>query len=105
MATKILNLDEIETGVEKSFILNGKTHTMKPLSVMEFVAQTKRLDEMRASEASLSDSFEFMVDSICKAFPTVERDEVVRLDIGRIQKLTDYINADLEAEKEEGNVS
>lgn len=105
MATKILNLDEIETGVEKSFILGGKTHVMKPLSVLEFIAQTKRLEEMRASDPSAEASLEFMVDSICKAFPTVDRQDVYSLDMPRIQKLTDYINADLEAEADEGNAS
>lgn len=105
MATKILNLDEIETGVEKAFILGGKTHVMKPLSVLEFITQTKRLEEMRATDASAEASLEFMVDSICKAFPTVAREDVYALDMDRVRQLTDYINTDLEAEAEEGNVS
>lgn len=105
MAAKILNLDEIDTGIEKAFTLGGKTHKMKPLSVMDFIAQTKRLDEMKATDASAEDNLNFMIDCVVAAFPTVTREEVAALDLGRIRKLTDYINADLEAETEEGNVS
>lgn len=104
MSTKILNLDEIDTGVEKSFVMAGETHTMVPLTVEAFIKQSKRLDEIRAgSNADSEENFLFMIDSIIAAFPTVPREALMKLPVPKLWKLVDYINTDLEAEAEEGN--
>lgn len=106
MKTKILNLDEIDTGVEKSFIHKGDTHTMVPLSVEDFIKQTKRLEEIRAADNGNSEeNFLFMVDSIVSAFPSIARDDLMKMPTPKLWKLIDYINTDLEAEAEEGNAS
>lgn len=105
MATKILNLDEIETGTEKSFVWKGKTHVMQPLSVGEYVNQLKRLGTLKDDgEASVETHVEFMIDAVCKAFPTIDRSEVEAMDLKKIQMLSEYVNAEVEAESEEGNV-
>lgn len=106
MATKILNLDDLEVGVEKSFILKGHTHSMTPLSVEAYLKQVKRLEAMKAEAAgSAEENLHFMIDTIIEAFPTVPREDLLSLSFERLNKLTEFINADLEAETEEGNAN
>lgn len=107
MATKILNLDDLEVGVEKSVVIKGKTHNMVPLSVETYIQQVKRLEQMRANEdaGSAEENLYFMIDSIITAFPTAPREDLLKLTFEQLKRLTDYINTDLEAEAEEGNAS
>jgi DNA-binding GntR family transcriptional regulator len=108
MATKLLNLDELEVGVEKSVVIGGVTHVMVPLSVESYIQQVKRLEQIRAADdeaASAEDNLFFMIDSILSAFPSMKREDLTRLSFVHLRKLTDYINSDLEAETEEGNVN
>ena len=101
--SNLLNLDEIEVGDEKSFVFNGKTHTMTPLSVGDYIKQVKALESMK--EASQEDTFNFMIKSVCAAFPTLSEAEAKKMTFLQIKLLMDHVQGDVTEEMEEGNDS
>ena len=56
--TKVLNLDELETSLDKTVVIKGVEYAMKALSVEDFINQMKEIDaatghDMTANHLSL----------------------------------------------------
>jgi len=101
--SNLLNLDEIDVGDEKSFIFNGNTHVMTPLSVGDYIKQVKTLENMK--DASQEDSFNFMIKSVCAAFPSLTEAEAKKMTFPQIEMLMTHVQGDVTEEMEEGNDS
>lgn len=100
---KIINLDEVEVSIPKEFVFKGKTHKMKPLSVGDFIKNAQRLEAMKGQESTDSDAVNMMVDLVMTAFPSLDRADVLELDLQKLQVLTAYIQDDVTEETEAGN--
>ena len=98
----ILNLDTLETGSEKVIIIGGEEHQMHPFSVQDFIEQMKSISG--AEDAAPEEAFELVVDSIVRAFPTLDRDDILGLEMPKLNAIYEFIRATTEEEVAEGNV-
>lgn len=109
--TAMLNLDELETPT-KVLRLNGREHTMRDMTVQEFIdasAEAKRARE-RAAEQTVDEQVAEVVDQIAKAFPTLGEDELAALPLPKLTALLEFtikppeaIAAEVEAQAKQGN--
>jgi hypothetical protein len=74
--TKVLNLDALETTVERVIVLKGVEYKMKPFTVEGFVNQMKEIEEIGDREPSGSEVYATSVKMIQRAFPDLT-DEVL----------------------------
>ena len=102
MSTNFLNLDEFEGDEEKSFTYKGQTHVMQPLSVGDFIKQTKQLAKIKETGDETA-AASFMLDSIMAVFPTLPKKDAETLNMARIDKIWELVNGTLEEAKAEGN--
>lgn len=104
---KILNLDELDVGLEKSIVLNGKTHVMQPFQVRDYVELLKTIKEgddiEKSPVATTDDLVTQMVKGITKSFPTLTEDEILDLPLPKIRTIYEFIQAVVQAENEQGN--
>lgn len=91
--TKILNLDELEASVDKVLIFKGVSHEYRPYTVGEFITVMKTAEARdKAGEHSVSESVEYMVETINRSFPTVSSDDLRGLSLDRLRLITDFVN-------------
>lgn len=98
---KILNLDEVETNLDRAIVLGGKTYNMRPMSVEDYIAQMKDMATAE-KEKDPAQLFELMVASVCRAFPTLKEPVARKMNLAQLQKLTIFIQAVTEDETETG---
>lgn len=104
---KILDLDDLaKTDPEIVLKLAGKSHVMKPLSVGDFINNTKRLDKL--AETPVSEQFEIFLDIVDAAFPTVGKDVLAAMSMNQLEQIMDFVQtAQKEADEdaaEQGSV-
>jgi hypothetical protein len=92
--TKIINLDELETKRDKVVVLGGKEHVMATLTVQDYINQLKQQRELEKLTTSGDDSpetadriVELTVDAMHKLFPTIERDQLMRLNLDQLNAM------------------
>ena len=88
--TKLLNLDDLPTGDEKTIVLKGKRHQMKPLSVGQFIEQQKTASKLETDD-DLSGMVDLLVGTIGRAFPTMPEDELRGLTMGQLQSVFQFL--------------
>lgn len=102
--TKILNLDTLETDVEKTLVLKGQSHTFRPLSVSEFITAMKEAEARQKAmredgeEMQPSELAEYMIDQITRAFPTMSAADLGDLPADRLKKILNFVNDIVEEE-------
>lgn len=102
---KMLNLDEIKAE-EKVLKLCGKEHTMKEMSVEDFIKLTKETEkyESGAKEMSLSEQMESLVDMVLKAFPTCPREDLMSQKLDMLTVILKFVRSDVEPDEEDSAV-
>lgn len=103
MKTKVLNLDEVEVTVAKEFTWKDKVHQMKPLSVGDFIVQTKAVEELTAKNPTETEAVEFMLSIVRMAFPTLSDEDARAMDLKRLEVLVEFVREGVETEAAEGN--
>lgn len=97
--TQFLNLDEFETKIDKRVKLNGVTHEFQPFSVEDFIDQLKEMEDFtKREEVPVSEYMTHMVGIVHRAFPTIPEDELRKLSMPKLKKLTDFVRGETEAE-------
>ena len=102
MATKILNLDEIEVSTDKGFKFKGVQHDMQPLSVGDFIAQMKKIDKLKGENVSEAAAIEFMREAVIAAFPTLTPEDANGMKLSQLRVLVEFIKDDAEGAEAEG---
>lgn len=106
MSLKVLNLDELETGIEKTVILNGRRHRLQPFSVQQFIDNLKEIDAYAAMEVvTAQEVVEHMVRMISGAFPTIPEAEIRALPMEKMKALSDFVKDQTQLEADEGIAS
>lgn len=102
--TKILNLDTIETKVDKTIVLNGVEHAFSPFTVEQFIEQLKEIEAIENGERTLSirEYAEYSIKSIKRAFPTVPEAELRALHVDKLKAISDFVRGEVAAEAEAG---
>jgi hypothetical protein len=94
MTTKVLDLDELETGTpEKVLKLKGKEHPLKPLSVRDFIDQSKEAKKL-INETDASVHVEHLVKLVKGVFPTLTDEDLNDLSMEQLNKILDFARAD-----------
>lgn len=96
MATKFLNLDEIQPVVEKSVTIKGVSHDMAPVSLADLIKDIKlqnAMAEKYADDAQIPvlDMIDTVVGMITSAFPTITRADVEAMTVTQMNALRDFI--------------
>lgn len=97
----VLNLDEIETGLERAIVLGGKRHALKPMSVEDYIAQLKDAQSAETEKDPVK-MFELMVASVQRAFPSLKPAEVRKLSVAQLQKMMAFVQSIADGETEAG---
>ena len=106
MSMKILNLDELETGIEKQVVLKGVTHKLHPFSVQQFIDNLKEIDAYAAMETvTVQEVVEHMVKMISGAFPTIAEADIRGLPMEKMKALSDFVKDQTQLEADEGIAS
>lgn len=99
---KMLNLDEIQTE-EKVLKLKGQEHTMKEMSVEDFIELTKETEkyESGVETMSMSEQMEKLVDMVLKAFPTCPRQDLMEQKLDMLTVIMKFVRSDMAPDAED----
>lgn len=99
MSAEILNLDELETGVEKTVVLNGVKHSFAPFSVENFIENVKSLEEYsKREDIPVSEYMEHMVQMVVRGFPSIGEEAVRKLPMTHLKAINEFVRGQTEAE-------
>ena len=101
--TKILNLDDLETTIEKSIEIKGVRYDMKPFSVEEFVDQMKEIEEVSQKDLSGAELYLISLGMIRRAFPGMTDDILKKMNTFQIDAIYEFMKA--RTEEEAANVA
>lgn len=90
--TKLLNLDELPTAADVAIVLNGRRHVMKPMTLGDFIRQQKAAEALKGQN-NVAAEIDTLIGVVVTAFPTLPRDEVEALDLGRLNAIFDFLGA------------
>lgn len=96
--TKILNLDDIETSIEKSIVIHGATYNLKPFSVEEFIDQMKEVEALGQETISGSEMYEMTLRMIMRAFPGLTDEKLRKLNTHQVDAIYAFLKAKTDEE-------
>jgi hypothetical protein len=109
--TKVINLDQLETRKDKAVILKGKEHVMKTLTVKDYILQLKTQQEIEklsvkaaSVEADVDTAdklIELTVDALSQLFPSIDRDDLLALNMTQLNALRGLADSYTEEEAPE----
>jgi len=92
--TKVINLDQLETRKDRAVILKGKEHIMKTLTVKDYILQLKTQQELEKLSANVEQNpdtadrlIELTVDALSQLFPTIEREDLLSLNMDQLNAM------------------
>lgn len=94
---KFLNLDDFQTGVEKTIIWRKKEHAMKSMTIGDFMNSVKAAREAAEKAKSEKDNFDFssvfgiLIDNIRKAFPTLTDEDVAEMRMEHAEAIFNFV--------------
>lgn len=104
--TNLIDLDAVDNFPDVTVKLGGKNHKLVPVSVDDFVANTKLLAKLGMG-GDIGAEVEGLKDIILRAFPTIERELLGKVPLVNLNKLvgmaqdndgSNAVKADVEAE-------
>lgn len=101
--TKILNVDDLETSVEKVIVVKGVKYAMKPFTVEAFVNQMKELEAAAERETSGVEIYEMSLKMIARAFPGLPEADLRNMTTYQVDMIYNFLKNTAEAEVAEGN--
>lgn len=92
MATKLFNLDALPTREERVLVFKGVSHAMVPMSVGDFIENTKLMQDLRGGSENnavmgLAGEFQVIVDMVSRVFPTVDQSDLLTLTFEQLNAL------------------
>ncbi|MCL2874777.1 MAG: hypothetical protein FWF12_00485 [Betaproteobacteria bacterium] len=101
---KVLNLDKLNKQEGRQIVLFGKTHAIDGMTVDNFI-KTTSVAEQLADEPSIAKQVEATVDLILRSAPTIDRADLLKLELEQLQAIVAFIKGeDVDGvESSEGN--
>ena len=91
MATKLLDLDAVHTDLSDVGIkLAGAIHKLKPLSVLDYIENTKLMQRLRLEAGDMEKEFEATIEIVARSFPTIQADDLRKLTFIQLNKLVAF---------------
>lgn len=116
--TKIINLDQLETKKDKVVVLRGVEHTMKTLTVKDYIYQIKNQRELeKLSEGDMDTAdmdtadkiLELTINALADLFPTIPREQLEALNMDQINAMRglaeEYVADDAPEGEETGELT
>jgi hypothetical protein len=104
--TKFLDLDAIAVDDNPLTVkLGGVKHVLKPITVKDFIANTKALQNLSGTNISVEAEMNLMMDMIMRAFPTVTRDMLEDLKLDSLNQLVEFANSNNGQKKVEDEIA
>lgn len=100
--TKVLNLDELETSLDKVVVIKGTQYAMKALSVEDFINQMKEIDAATGQDMTAIEMYELSLRVILRAFPGLAEDVLRSLNTFQIDSLYAFLKEKADDLAEEG---
>lgn len=89
--TKFLDLDAVHQDLAGVAVkIAGEVHKLKPLTVLEFIANTKLMQELRAGATDMAKEFEATIVMVGRSFPTVPVEHLKALSMVQLNKLVAF---------------
>lgn len=86
----LLDLDAIKPEVKRAIKINGVIHEIKPITLGDYIENTKRVQELAAMEVhDPVKETEILIDMLLRAFPTVEREDLMKLPLETLTRLNE----------------
>jgi hypothetical protein len=92
MATKLLNLDDLGETEVMTIRLNGVDHKLQEMTVADFIWAQKEIKRQESLKDEVA-VFESLVDMLGRQFPTVPKEELQAMPMGKLRKLMDFVNS------------
>lgn len=99
--TKILNLDEVESTIDKTLVIKGVSYAMRPFSVDEFINQMKEIEEVSKSNLTGVDLYKKSLEMIRRAFPGLTDEIIGEMTTFQIDAIYAFMKARTEDEAEQ----
>lgn len=103
--TKILNLDDLETTVERAIKIGGVEHKMKPFTVEAFINQMKEIEQIGDQDPTGSEMYATSLRMIMRAFPTLTNDIVQNMNTFQVDAIYGFLKDKTEDAVEEASAS
>lgn len=91
---KVLNLDSITPTITRSITLKGVTHPVIEISVEDFVNTTKEAERLEREEASITDQIIATADSILRAVPSLDKQELYSMSLKQMGVIYRFISGE-----------
>jgi hypothetical protein len=81
-----LDLDDLSMETEFIIKMNGKEHKMRSATVMDFIENTKAVQNMPV-EAGLEQEVDVIIGILTRAFPTITAEEFKKLELVKLNAI------------------
>lgn len=88
---KFLDLDALTSENEITIKLNGTVHKLQPLTVGDFINNTKLIQQL-GTAADMETEIEAILTLLLRTFPTMKREELVNLPVQSLNAILEFAN-------------
>lgn len=81
-----IDLDAVKPEVALEVGLDGQKHALKPITVEEFIANLRLMEQMGAT-GSIEKETEILVEMLSRAFPTIGKERLWKLTVSQLNEL------------------
>lgn len=90
---KILNVDALSKQ-EREIVLGGNSYPVEEMSVENFIATTRKAEELAKGEGSIADQIESAVELVHRSVPTAPLELLRRVSLTNLQTLVQFVRGD-----------
>lgn len=101
--TKYLDLDALSVIDSRVITLDGVKHPMQETSVKDFIAINKKIADLEKAEKAgqavgEETSIDLMIETISLAFPTIGKERLGQLAMGRLSAIISFMQGEMDKE-------
>ena len=93
-APNFIDLDEVSPATDVTVRLNGAQHKLVPISVEDFIANTRdqaQLGEISDSDpAAVEKNLNLIIKMLVRSFPTLTEDDLRKIQLSKLWKLLEF---------------
>jgi len=92
--TKYLDLDEVDSETPEFVIkLGGKEHQLTPISLRDWIANTKMMQNIRGADGDIEAEADIIIGMITRSFKTLEPEILKTMPLFKLNKILAFARA------------
>lgn len=91
---KILNLDKLDTSTGRQLTIDGKNYPIHSMSVEDFIATSRKVDEIIEKNAGVAEQLESTIDAILRQVPDLSREKLAKFPPQTLQTIVQFIQGE-----------